>query len=611
MKNIICILVIFIGSVSMLYAQTDSITALGEVRVVAYRLKDSVYTRNVTVVKDSVLKQNQASLTNFLNFNSTVYFKENGLGMVSSPSFRGTTASQTAVLWNGININSQTTGQTDFNTINTRGYNTIEIKPGGSSVSDGSGAIGGTINLVNDLHFNKGFKNEVFANYGEFNTYGLDYQTKYSSRRLSFQLGISRNESENNYPYPNTDRINSNGQYHNTNVSFAAATKLDRKNTLKIFANVYKGRRNFSVPTPNALKSKYTDFNTRSMLEWESSFNKFSSNLKVATTSEAYRFFENIANSFHTNGNAKSLIAKYALGYSISNKILLSTGVNYTRNNGLGSDISEETRHLTAALVSFRHILSENFLYELGVRQEANDTYGNPLLYSAGFSARLAKFYHLKVNASKNFRIPTYNDLYWQGFGNPDLKPEESYQGEISNNFQIKHLSFSVTGFYNSVHNLLRWVPDNAGIFRPENTNQVEIYGLESALKFDKNFGNHQFTGSATYAYTISENKDTGRQLIYVPFYKFTTSVGYNYKNFSAYYQYLNTDEVFTTTDHAPEHILDSYMVANLGVEYTLGKERHYKVGAQILNLWDEAYESVLNRPMPGRNFNFYIHLNI
>ena len=249
----------------MLHSQTDSITALREVRLIAYRLKDSTYTRNVTIVKDSVLKQNQASLTNFLNFNSTVYFKENGLGMVSSPSFRGTTASQTSVLWNGININSQTTGQTDFNTINTRGYNKIEIKPGGSSVADGSGAIGGSINLVNELGFNKGFHNELFANYGEFNTYGIDYQTNYSSEKFSVLLGIARNASDNDYPYPETDRININGQYHNTNISLAATSKLNLNNTLKVFANVYDGRRNFSVPTPNALKTKYTDFNTRSL----------------------------------------------------------------------------------------------------------------------------------------------------------------------------------------------------------------------------------------------------------------------------------------------------------------------------------------------------------
>lgn len=106
--------------------------------------------------------------------------------MVSSPSFRGTTASQTAVLWNGININSQTTGQTDFNTINTRGFDQIVVKPGGSGVEDGSNAIGGSIYLENILEYHKGFRNSVFLNYGSFNTYGVNYKTAYSEKTLLF-----------------------------------------------------------------------------------------------------------------------------------------------------------------------------------------------------------------------------------------------------------------------------------------------------------------------------------------------------------------------------------------------------------------------------------------
>ncbi|MDN3665709.1 TonB-dependent receptor plug domain-containing protein [Algibacter miyuki] len=604
------ILVLFFGVFfGQVYSQAKPVTALGEVLLTAYRIKDSIYTTNVSILKDSVLRQNQASLTNLLNYNSTVYFKENGLGMVSSPSFRGTTASQTAVLWNGISINSQTTGQTDFNTINTRGYNKIEIKAGGSSVADGSGAIGGSINLVNELAYNTGFNNELFTNYGEFNTYGIDYRTSYANEKVSLMLGVAKMGSNNDYPYLETNRVNKNGQYQNTNISFAAGTKLNAKNTLNIYANIYKGRRNFSVPTPNALKTKYFDLNTRSLVEWKSAFGKFKSNLKLATTTEEYRYFANVDSDFYTFGKVESVIAKYGVDYPLSSKMLLSFGTDYTQNNGKGSSITQETRHLTAALISFRQVLSKGVLYEINLRQEANESYGNPFLYSVGVKADITDFYQLKFNTSKNFRIPTYNDLYWQGLGNTDLKPEESYQGEISNNFHVKNASLLVTGYYNSVKNLLSWVPDSFGVFRPENTSKVEIYGVEALMSFNKKIKEHAFSFSATYAYTVSKNEETGNQLIYVPFHKLTTSFGYGYKNFSAYYQYLNTGEVFTTTDNFTSNILDSYMVANLGAEYAIGKQQNYKIGAQVLNFWNESYESVLNRPMPGRNFNFYINL--
>ncbi|MBT0607359.1 TonB-dependent receptor plug domain-containing protein [Aequorivita echinoideorum] len=608
MKHLVTIFLLFGGFTGLLNAQTDPVTALDDVYLTPFKIQDSAYTVTATVLKDSVLKRNQASLTNLLTFNTPIYFKENGLGMVSSPSFRGTTASQTAVLWNGININSQTTGQTDFNTINTRGYNKIEVKPGGSVV-DGSGAIGGSIHLENELNYNKGFSNQLFMNYGEFNTYGVDYRTTYSSENLSVMLGVARNGSDNDYPFPERERKNVNGQYQNTNVAFAAGSKLNLKNKLNFYANVYDGRRNFSVPTPNALKTKYTDFNTRALVEWESIWGSFASNLKVASTTEEYNYFANIDSDFFTFGTVESVIAKYSLDYSISKKMLLSAGGNFTRNSGEGSDISSETRNLAAALLGFKHFISKSFLYEITLRQETNENYGNPLLYSAGISAEVTDFYQLKLNTSKNFRIPTFNDLYWTGLGNPDLKPETSYQGEVSNKFHINNASLLVTGYYNTVTDLLRYIPGNDGIFRPKNTNEVEIYGIESVLSANKDFGKHKLNATATYAYTVSENKETGNQLTYVPFHKFTASVGYGVGNFSAYYQHLQNGKVYTSTDNSEENILNSYMTANLGAEYSFGKRKRYMLGVQALNLWNAAYQSALNRPMPGRNFNFYINL--
>ena len=610
MKRHIFLLLTCICWAISLSGQEKKITVLGDVYLINNRIKDSVYTKNVSILSDSILQQNQASLTSLLNYNSVVYFKENGLGMVSSPSFRGTTASQTAVLWNGININSQTTGQTDFNTINIRGFDQVEINPGGSSAVDGNSAIGGSINLVNTLHYDQGLKNQLYTNYGEYNTYGIDYKTAFSSKNFSVSLGLSKNASDNDYKYPNTNRKNINGQYQNTNISLGIATKLDARNSLKILANVYDGRRNFSVPTPNAMKTKYTDFNTRAMVEWDNRSGKWNSNLKFVTLTEEYQYFANIANDFYTGGNVESLIMKYALDYNFSRDMLLSGGLQYTQNKGRGSDIESENRQLASAVIGWKHSLSNRFLYELSLRQETNKDYDNPLLYSAGIRAKFTDYYQLGVNTSRNYRIPTFNDLYWEGLGNRDLKPEESYQGELSNHFSVKNASLVVTGYYNSIKNLLSWIPDSKGIFRPQNTNEVEIYGVEAIFTGRHSIGAHKLNLSATYAYTVSENKETGRQLIYVPFHKFTASLGYSYKRFSTYYQYLNTDEVFTTTDHAPEHILNAYMVSNLGAEYAFGTNKNIKLGVQALNLWNAGYSSVTNRPMPGRNFNAYMNLN-
>ncbi|WP_435524382.1 TonB-dependent receptor [Chryseobacterium indoltheticum] len=112
---------------------------------------------SLTTLSPADIQKNSSNLSEVLRFQSPVYIKENGRGAVSSPSFRGTTAQQTAFVWNGININSPFLGQGDINNIAVFGYDQMEIKSGGGSVIYGSGAIGGSIHLNNDLSFDQGF----------------------------------------------------------------------------------------------------------------------------------------------------------------------------------------------------------------------------------------------------------------------------------------------------------------------------------------------------------------------------------------------------------------------------------------------------------------------
>jgi len=80
------------------------------------KLNESVHFQKVINLSDNIHK-NTSNLSETLRFSTPLYIKENGRGMVSSPSFRGTTAQQTAFIWNGININSLFLGQGDINNI--------------------------------------------------------------------------------------------------------------------------------------------------------------------------------------------------------------------------------------------------------------------------------------------------------------------------------------------------------------------------------------------------------------------------------------------------------------------------------------------------------------
>ncbi|CDF79760.1 TonB-dependent receptor [Formosa agariphila KMM 3901] len=608
-QKLILFFLFFVCVPTVLLAQNDSIQKLDEVLITTdSQLKLFSDTQSVLQLNDSVLRVNQPLLTSLLNYNTPIYFKENGLGMVSSPAFRGTTAQQTAVVWNGININSQLNGQTDFNTINTSSFNNVSVRSGGGSVIYGSGAIGGSIHLNNRFNYSEGFQNSLLTNYGSFNTFLLDYKANVTVNRLSANIGISRNSSDNDYDFVNSDDYNHNGNYYNTSLTANLSYRLNPKHLLNFYSYVFDGERHLSLILPTETPTKYKDFNTRQLIEWQSFYNTITTKLKLAYLSENYKYFGNINTDTYTFGSAETVIAKYDVTYVPTDNVTVNGIIDYTQNNAEGSSIANEKRHIGSSNLLFKHQLNSWFLYEMGIRQEVTNTYNSPFLYNVGLQFQVAKPYTITVNGSKNFRIPTFNDLYWEGSGNPDLAPETAYQAEIGNHLQFKNANISLTAYYNDISDMIRWVP-NGSLWRPINTDHVMTYGLEALAGYKHDFGEHHISVNGTYAYTVSENKDTKKQLIYVPYHKATASLGYNYKKISAVYQWLAVGSVFTTTDNLSRYELDAYQVSNIGIDYAICNT--LTLGGKVNNLWNVNYQSVENRFMPGRHYSIYLNFNI
>ena len=99
------------------------------------------------------------------------------------------------------------------------------------------------------------------------------------------------------------------------------------------------------------------------------------------------------------------------------------------------------------------------------------------------------------------------------------------------------------------------------------------------------------------------------KQLFFVPYHKATASFAYSYSKFSANCQYLYNGFVYTRSDNDPNEIVEAYHVSNVGIDYDFGFLNSSKLGFQVLNVFNQKYESMEDRPMPGRNFNMYIIL--
>ena len=599
----------------LILAQNDSIIKLNEIVISDLQLKKYSNSQNTLTLSDSLLSKNQPSLTSILNHNSTIYFKENGFGMVSSPSFRGTTAQQTAVVWNGININSQLNGQTDFNTISGKNFDNIIVRAGGGSAIYGSSAIGGSIHLNNDLSFNDLFQNDLQINNGSFNTLAINYNLKVGNKKFSSQFGFSLHSSDNDYLYINkfdwkgNQLKNLNGEFINTNYNVNFGYKLNNKNIIKLYSQTSVSDRNFSLITPSDTKTKYINTFNRNLLDYFGDFASFTINFKTAYLYEDYKYFVDFDNNYFSQGSSESAIAKLDIGFSPIKSLQINTVFDYNQTSGYGASFGSNMREISSIGLFAKHELTKKWLNEFVIRKEITNNYQSPTLFSIGSVYKFNTFYSLKINGSRNFRIPTFNDLYWENGGNLNLKPESSYQAEIGNVFKYRKINLSQTFYFIKIDDLIRWVPNAAGLWSPINTAKVNTYGSETILNSEYKIGKHNISFNATYAYTVSKNLENNKQLFFVPFNKLTSYIGYSIKNLAFYYQFLYNGFVFTRSDNDPNEIIEAYKISNVGLDYDFKFLKSSKFGFEIRNVLNQKYQSVEDRPMPGRNFNMYINL--
>ena len=148
------------------------------------------------------------------------------------------------------------------------------------------------------------------------------------------------------------------------------------------------------------------------------------------------------------------MITKADLGYQLFKSTQVNGILDYNRTNGYGTGFGNHVREISSASLLVKQDFSAYWKNEFGIRKEFTNNYESPVLFSLGSSYQFNKLYNLKLNVSRNFRIPTFNDLYWETGGNPDLKPESSYQAEIGNVFTFKDISLTQTFYYIKIKDL-------------------------------------------------------------------------------------------------------------------------------------------------------------
>ena len=479
-------------------------------------------TAKINHLSSDKILENSTSLSDLLRFNSNIYIKENGRGATSSPSFRGTTAQQTAFVWNGINVNSPFLGQGDLNTMSPLSYENVAIKYGGGSVIYGSGAIGGSIHLNNTLLFNRGFEGKLFSEYSSFTTSNSVASAKLSTANLSFNVNINHSQSENAYEVEEKYYKNRNGAYQNSAFNLGMAHKISAENELYWQTQLFDGVQKYALLSEFSTPTKYDTQNFRSLLGWKLKKTKLSNEFKIAYLTDDYQYFANSdRKDSKSGGSSGQYILKTDFNYAFTEKSSINTILeyNYIKSESLNTNRLPSNRNQGSIAVLYRNHALKNLFLEAGAKKDFVEDFVSPYLFSAGIDFLPTSWYQIKFNLSKNFRVPSFNDLYWEPGGSLDLKSETSHQAELSQTLQYKNLKFSVTSYIMDIKDMIRWIPNPTGLYAVTNTEKVRSWGLEAQIGYDYTKNHHQVTTQISYSYTKSTDEKLKKQLPYVPFH--------------------------------------------------------------------------------------------
>ena len=644
--------------------------AIKEVTVYGQRpMKDIGVQR--TRIDSAVLKENVSlSIADVLAFNSSIFVKSYGRATLSTVAFRGTSPSHTQVTWNGMKINSPMLGMTDFSMIPSYFIDDASLLHGTSSVNETGGGLGGAVRLSTKPAEADGFGLQYVQGVGSFKTFDEFLRLTYGDDHWQVSTRTVYSSSPNEYEYRNRDKkeniyddeMNIIGQYYPTERNKSGSYK-DLHLLQEVYYNTGRGDRfglnawyvnsNRELQMLTTDYGEATDFDNRQrehtfrgVLSWDHlrSAWKLAAKAGYIYTWMAYDYERDAGNGIMTpmtrSRSRINTIYGQADGEYYLNDWLFTASVTAHQHMVESRDKNIILQQGNKAVVGYnsdRMELSSSLSAKwrpssrLGIsavlREELFGRDFSPLIPALFVDGVISQRGNVmaKASISRNYRFPTLNDLYFLPGGNPDLRPERGWTYDVGMSFSVGSegvysLSGSASWFDSYVKDWIIWLPTAKGFFSPRNVKDVHAYGVELHSSFSVALseqwhlsldGNYSWTPSRNEGEPMSPaDKSVGKQLPYVPEHTATLTGRLSWRSWSLLYKwnYYSKRYTMSSNDLSLSGTLPTYFMNNVTLEKGFSFTwADLSLKLAVNNLFDEEYLSVLSRPMPGINFEFFV----
>ncbi|MBI4115540.1 MAG: TonB-dependent receptor [Candidatus Omnitrophica bacterium] len=558
-------------------------------------------TRFVTILtREDIEKSGAVFVADLLRALPGVTVVQSGpLGRTTSVFIRGMNSTHTLIMIDGVEINTPNQSFAELsslateNVVSVENIERIEVLRGPQSTLYGSNAMSGVINIVT-----KAGKRP----------FGAEGRFEYGTHETFYEAGIMEGQWKDFSYSGSVSRIDTEGPGDNDgfqNTRAGGHTKIDVTDNSNLdmafhYFNSLVGLDDgsFRLDPNRSQKSREQILNsvyTVALADWwEQSFK--------------YSFFHDMLFSIDpqnpgTTGRDPEATPfkldtdrhtfEYQSHFFIRDFDVITAGYEFeharTNNKSFDRIIRNHGYFLQNELT-----LWEDWTLIAGVRIDDNQSFGteaNPLV-STGywFDKTQTK---IKGSFGRAFRGPSLNELFFPGFGNPDLLPEDSWGGDvgIEQYFWEKRITTSAAYFHNAVENLIIFT---GSPLRPENVARARTQGVELEAKVSP-IPNLELRTNYTYVNAIDE--DTQKRLVRRPWHSGRAGLSYRYKRLQANFDWVFVGDREETSRGFREKN-PGYTRLDAMISFDLNK--YFQVYFRGENLTNDHYDEALGFDNPS-----------
>ncbi len=632
----------------ILYGQQDTIQVVEE--VVA---NQSVfhYSENSSINAKDIEELSPVDIGDVLMKISGVNLKSYGsLGGLKTVSMRGLGSNHSTIVKDGFTVSNTQTGQVNLGQIEVDNVVGVVSSIGNryNTVLPISAQVSGSNFLIKT--FENTFSSDTLqircsVKYGSFNQQFAYLGVKYQPNKWFFSAtgAFRKSVGDYNYSYQNgllqinDKRLNNDYQDYNWGVSIGR--KWKRKN----FRFGYKNTA-IDQGLPGAVILYNATQDERMTTNNHSFFADFQNNSKkLVTRVYANGRMNHLRYTDPTFLNTSGGIDVTYFNRNITGGLALKTiGEKLFFNGGtefILSDLTEDGQnfdhpsrlHNISLLGANYQLKSFTFVAQLSSQMVFEE---NPNGLSGKDRFRINPFISIEQQGQgkmklkqslwyrNSFRMPSFNELYYNNIGNNLLEPEDANQINYGVSFLPidKKLSVFVRSnvYFNKVKNKIVAVPTkNLFVWSMQNVGTTNIYGFELILdanySFSKNWKS-SITGNYSYQRTIDvtdKNSPTYKnQIAYIPLHTVNFDASLSYKKIGARFSNYFVSERYSLNENVIANRVDAFLLSDLTVFYRLILKDKYSLKLQFTakNIFNQSYAYIRSYAMPGRNYLISLH---